>query len=159
MVLLLFLHYGTDGFDGVLVNGMKLAQLLLQVAQNHPLNCNRCSSDCAAPEDRRYDAEHEAAGPAEMVAATTPNAASLEFRLKDGAVSALMRLELGKLMQQATSRQPSNQALTRVDIDCTVLAGMVDLQNSLGETFSSEKWSDQFMRLNVKVAGRRRRSD
>ncbi len=144
MVLLLFLHDGADGFDRLLINGVKLSELVLQVAQNHPLNRDRCSSDCTAAEDRSYEAEHEAAGPAKVVAAATPNAASLKLGLKNRAVSALVRLELSKLAQHAASRKPSDQALPRVDIDRAVLARMVDLEDSLGETLGGAKWRDQF---------------
>jgi len=53
-------------------------------------------------------------------------------------------LELGKLRQETPSSDVGDEALTGIDVHSAVFTRMVDVKDSLCETFSCAKWRNQF---------------
>ena len=142
-MVLLFDHDGLDSRDRISIDSIEFLDLLLQVAENDPLNCSRCSGDCARTAESSNEAKRKTADAAEVVTAAAPNAAALKLGLKYGAVLALVRLKFSKLCQKIACREPRDQKLTGIDIHTTVLASVIDFEDSLSEAFSRTKTRDQ----------------
>src|SRR6185436_11906568 len=100
------------------------------MTKNDALNRYGCGRDSSATEQRRDNPEHEPAGGAQPVAATTRQTSTLQLCPEDGSVLLLVRLELRKLRDERPGREASHQDLTGIDADSTVLTGVVDLQHA-----------------------------
>lgn len=153
MVLLLLAHDLLDGPDGCFVSCAQCCDLMLQMAEHNPFDRHGGSRDGAASAKCGEESKHEAACATEVVAPATSDAAPLKLRFEDGAMPALVRLELGQLRQKIGSCEPRNEQLTAVDIDRAVLASMVDLEDPLAEGFGLTKTSAQFHATSAKVSG------
>src|SRR5262249_4705184 len=72
----------------------------------------------------------------------------------DGAMPAFVRLELGQLCQQIARRQSRDEQLPGIDADGTMLARMVDLEDSVAESFGATETGGQTGSANVTDLGR-----
>lgn len=143
-MVLLFNQNGLDGRNCVNIDSFESLDLLLQVAQNNLLNCDRCGSNCTKAAKSSNEAKRESTDATEVIAAAAPNAATLKLGSEYGAVFALVRLEFSKFRQKIACSEPCDEELAGIDVYRAVLASMIDLEYSLSEPFSRTKTRDQF---------------
>jgi len=143
-MLLLFGDDGSYGQDGLGIHISQFLNLALEMAQHDALDSNRCRCNRSRPADRRYESKSKAACPAEVVTAATANTAALQLGLKDRPMPTLMRLEFRELAAKPASRDSRNQELPGVNIDRAILASVIDLEHSLGESIGGAELGYQF---------------
>lgn len=148
MVLLLFLHDGTDGDDRGVIDTGQVPKLVLQVTENHPFHRDRRRGNGATTKERGDDAKRVAADATQQVAAATPDTPALKLGLEYGPVLFLVRLELGEFVEETSTRDLSHEALARIDIHRAMLARMVHLESSLSKTVRWARQRDQFHAVN-----------
>lgn len=135
-----------DGCHGC-VGGRVFAQghqLLMQMFQYNSLDCYCCCSNCAWAAKSGQQSQEEATDPAQMEAPAARAIAALELCPEDTPMTFFMELEFPQFRQHGLGSEPRCQDLPLVDVDCTVLACVVDLQHTvavIGHSYDSRHFS------------------
>ncbi|MDR6993294.1 hypothetical protein [Luteimonas sp. 3794] len=104
----------------------------------------RCGcSNSTATEKAGYGAEHKTTHATKPVAAAATAATPLQLSAKNGPMPLLMGPELSKLIDHLWSGQPSHKDLPAVDANSAMLAGVIDLDDSVAK-FAGWRLHDYF---------------
>lgn len=91
MMLLLLRNDSGDGLHRARINTAKRRQLLLQMSKHHTLHSNSSSRNGARAKYTRDDPQEVPAQATQHVATTPRSTTALQFRVKQGSVSQLVR--------------------------------------------------------------------
>lgn len=133
MVMLLFGNYGGNGLDGHLIDAAQRCNLIFEVPQDNSLNRDGCRSDGALTKQRRDETKCEAPNSTEPKTATSLTPATLQFCPENCAVALFVCFEFQQLCNHFWSSEACDKNLRRIDIDRTILTGMVDFKDAANE--------------------------
>ena len=108
-------------------------KLVLQVSEYDTLNGSSSGGNSAGAEQAGYGPEHETTDTTEPVAAASGTPTTLQLSAKNGPMALFVRPELSKLRDNTWSGKPSHKDLAGVDAYGSVLAGVIDLDDSVTE--------------------------
>ena len=108
-------------------------KLVLQVSEHDALNGSSGGGNSAGAEQAGYGPEHETADTTEPGATASGAPTTLQLSAENGPMPLLVRPELSKLRDHTWSGKPSHEDLAGVDAYGSVLAGVIDLDDSVTE--------------------------
>jgi len=118
--------------------------LLVEMTQYHSLHSHSCGGDRCATTQSRDKAKAESTYAAKSVTATPATTATREFARENRSMRLLVRLEFPQRGPQLGIAPPASQALTAINIDSSVLPGVIDLEDAVTEGLAMAESGDEF---------------
>jgi hypothetical protein len=119
-----------DCSDGIWIDGLKLSNLLPQVAEHDAFDGNSRGGDGLPSKKTGDDTKDKPADSAQVIALTAWPATARQLGLKYCTVSTFVRSELHQVGNDSAGGQAGHEDLSGVDAYGPMLASVVDLDDS-----------------------------
>lgn len=133
MVLLFLSDDPGDCSDGGFILSRQGFQLKSKMCQDHPLDRDGGCRNCTAAKQCSRKSENVASKTAQQIASAARSSTPPQFGFEDGSVRLFVALEFPELCNQGTGGQSGDEDLAGVDVNRTVLSGVIDLQDARAE--------------------------
>ena len=103
---------------------------MVEVPQHDPFDRNCGRRHRASAEQARHESKNQAAEATEQVTSAARAATRLQFRPEDRAMVFFVRFEVQEFGHHRWCGQSSHEGLRRIDVDCAVFSGVIDLEDA-----------------------------